>query len=371
MQGTGVELAQQRAEDEVGHLAGIGFGRRSFKEVGHGAALHQHFRFRFRQARHGDEALHAGGGQFGQFLLPAAEFLISDGHGQQVGIREVAVVVRLFLAAHGGRDVFRGIVQAGLLHDLFPVCQGILLTGDLIIDGPLHVAERVQVLELGTGTESGAAHETDGNVGITAEAALLHVAVAHAQIGHDAVQGLEVGHGFGGRTHVRFGNDLHQRRPGTVEVHIADVLALGMDVLARVILHVDARDADALFGAVHRDRQMAMLTDGQVELRDLVAGRQVGVKIVFTGKDGIAVDAAIGGKAHQAGVVHGLPVEHGQGAGHAAADFADIAVGSLPETGGAGAEKFGGRSQLYMDFQADDGFICRHEKLREPDVRNG
>ena len=279
--------------------------------------------------------------------------------------------MRFFLAAHGSRDVLGGIVQAGLLHDLFPVRQGILLAGDLVIDGSLHIAERVQVLELGTGAEGRAAHRTDGDVGITAEAALLHVAVADAQIGHDAVQGLEVGHGLGGRTHVRLGNDLHQRRPGTVEVHIADVLALGVDVLARVILHVDARNADALFGTVHRDRQMAMLADGQVKLRDLVAGRQVGVKIVFAGENGIAVDAAVGGKAHQAGIVHGLPVEHGQGTGHAAADFADIAVGSLPETGGAGAEKFGGRSQLYVDFQADDGFICRHEKLREPDVRNG
>ena len=62
MQGAGVELAQQRAKDEIGHLAGIGFGRRRFKEVGHGTALHQHFRFGFGQARHGDEALHAGGG---------------------------------------------------------------------------------------------------------------------------------------------------------------------------------------------------------------------------------------------------------------------------------------------------------------------
>ena len=179
--------------------------------------------------------------------------------------------MRFFLAAHGGRDILRGIVQAGLLHDLFPVCQGVLLAGDLVIDGPLHVAERVQVLEFGTGAESGAAHGTDGDVGITAEAALLHVAVANAQVGHDAVQGLEVGNGLGGRAHVRLGNDLHQRRPGAVEVHIADVLALGMDVLARIVLHMDARDADAFFSAVHRDRQMAVLTDGQVELRNLVA----------------------------------------------------------------------------------------------------
>jgi hypothetical protein len=48
------------------------------------------------------------------------------------------------------------------------------------------------------------------DVGVAAERAFLHVAVADADPAHQRVQGLGIGDGFGGRAHVGLGDDLQQ-----------------------------------------------------------------------------------------------------------------------------------------------------------------
>jgi hypothetical protein len=56
------------------------------------------------------------------------------------------------------------------------------------------------------------------DVGVAAEAAFLHVAVADAQPHHQRVQRLGVFHGLGAGAHVGLGDDLQQRRAGAVQV---------------------------------------------------------------------------------------------------------------------------------------------------------
>lgn len=134
-----------------------------------------------------------------------------------------------------------------------------------------------------------------------------------------------------------------------------------MDVLARVVLHVDAGDADAAHPAVGLNIQITLLANGQLKLRNLIAGGQIRIKIIFPGENGTPVHRAVGGQAHQGSVVHCLAVGHGQGPRHAGADFADVGVGGLPKGGGAGTEQLGGRGQLHVHFQADDDFIRGHK----------
>ena len=116
-------------------------------------------------------------------------------------------------------------------------------------------------------------------------------------------------------------------------------------------------DADALGLAVHLDIQMAVFRQGQLVLGDLVALGQVGVKIVFPGKDRLRIDPAVGGQGHLQGVLHRLLVQHRQRPGHPQADLADLGVGRRPEGGGAAAKDLAGGEQMGMDFQPDDGLV--------------
>ena len=68
-------------------------------------------------------------------------------------VREVAVVVRLFLAAHRAGLVAVRVVEARLLHDLAAALDQLDLPLDLEVDRPLDEAEGVEVLDLGAGAE--------------------------------------------------------------------------------------------------------------------------------------------------------------------------------------------------------------------------
>ena len=130
-------------------------------------------------AGHLHEARKALLGQLRKLLLPGLELFRVNVHWQEIRIREVAVVVGLFLAAHGLGDVLVRVVEARLLDHLATVQDHVFLAGNLVGNGAAHVAEGVHVLELRAGAELFLAPGSDGDVGVTAEASLLHVAVAH------------------------------------------------------------------------------------------------------------------------------------------------------------------------------------------------
>ncbi len=115
-----------------------------------------------------------------------------DHERQQVGVREVAVVVRLFLRAHRARLALVGIVQARFLLDLAAALEQLDLALDFVIDGALDEAERVDVLDLGAGAELGLADRAHGDVRVAAERAFLHVAVADLEVAHQRVDLLQV-----------------------------------------------------------------------------------------------------------------------------------------------------------------------------------
>ena len=109
----------------------------------------------------------------------------------------------------------------------------------------------------------------------------------------------------------------------------------------------------------------AVLGDGLVELRDLVALGQVGIEVVLAGEDGALAHLAVDGQSGQRGELDGLGVEHRQGAGQAQADRADVGVGRRAEVIGAAAEGLGRGQQLDVNFESDDGLVLGQELGRE------
>ena len=130
-----------------------------------------------------------------------------------------------------------------------------------------------------------------------------------------------------------------------------------MNVLARVVFHVDAGDADALLPFFRVDEDMAVFGHGQVELGYLVAHGQVRVEIVLAGEKRGTVHRAIHGQSHFYRVFHGPGVHHRQGARHARAHGAGILVGGGPEGRGTGTENLAAGFELGMHFQPDDDFV--------------
>ena len=182
-----------------------------------------------------------GEGRQGRPHVPNPCFI--DYQGQQIRVREVAVVVSELLAAHGPCDFAVGIPQARFLHDAAARFDDFGLALDFVLNGFFHAAERVEVLDLRARAELGAADRPDGDVGITAQAAFLHVTVADFDVSKNGAQAAQIGAGLRGRADVGFAHDFQQGDAGPVQIHQTRAGLAGVDALARVFFHVDARQA--------------------------------------------------------------------------------------------------------------------------------
>ena len=120
------------------------------------------------------------------------------------------------------------------------------------------------------------------HVGVAAERAFLHVAVADLEVAHQRVDLLHVRDRFLRRAHVGLGDDLEQRRAGAIEVDARQAVEVLVQRLAGVLFEVRARDADRLARAVvEHDLERALLDDRLLVLADLVALRQIGIEVVL------------------------------------------------------------------------------------------
>jgi len=100
---------------------------------------------------------------------------------------------------------------------------------------------------------------------------------------------------FVGAAHVRLADDLNQRSAGAIEVDIRIAIRIAepvVDALAGIVFHVHARDADAALAAVRHDVEETVLRKRLVVLRDLIALRKVGVKIILARKPRMLPDGA-------------------------------------------------------------------------------
>ena len=113
----------------------------------------------------------------------------------------------------------------------------------------------------------------------------------------------------------------------------------------------------------------AMLGERLIELRNLVALGQVGIEVVFAGKDGAFANLAIDSGCGQHGELDCALVEHRQRARQPEADRADVGVGRRAELRRTAAEGLGPGEQLHVDFEADDRLIFGQDFRR--DARGG
>ena len=196
-----------------------------------------------------------------------------DDQGHQVGVREVAIVVGKLLAPHREGDLLVRVPEPGLLDETLPLLHRLDLAPDLVLQRLLDVLEGIHVLDFGLDPQLLLADRADRDVGVAAEAPLLHVPVADLQEYQDRPELPEVLCRLLRGADVRLGHDLHQGKAAPVVVYQTGFrLFQGarMHQLARVLLEMDAVDPDPLLHPVQREGDETALRQRQLVLGDLV-----------------------------------------------------------------------------------------------------
>ncbi len=299
--------------------------------------------------------------QLGHLGAHPLDPLGSDHQRRQVGVGEVAVVVRIFLAAHGAGLAVGGVEQHRRLLDRQPVLEPVDLPLHLEIDGLLQEAKRVQVLHLAACAQActRAAHR---HVGIAAETALLHVAVAHVQPHHQRVQRLGVFDRLRAAAHVGFGDDLEQRRAGAVQVDAGGAGVVLVQRLAGVFFEVRAGQLHPVRLAGDEKIEVPALHHRNLVLADLVALGQVGVEVVLAREDRQRRHLGLHREAEADGALDRAAVEHRQGARQCQIDRRRLRVRCGTELRRRAAEYLAARRQLGVRFQPDDDLEPAHEQ---------
>ena len=99
---------------------------------------------------------------------------------------------------------------------------------------------------MGVATVPGGRFQVQIDVGVHAQAPLLHVAIRDLQVAQQQLQLGQICLGLGGRAHVGLADDLQQRHAAAVQVDAAVGLAgrLVVHALAGVLFKMGADDAD-------------------------------------------------------------------------------------------------------------------------------
>src|SRR4051812_8799055 len=132
-----------------------------------------------------------------------------------------------------------------------------------------------------------------------------------------------------------------------------------MDVLSRVLFHVDTREAYPFRAFADIDVEMAMLTERQLVLADLIALRQIGIEVIFSREAAVRGDSALRCQTHADGELDDSFIQHREHSGKTHADGAGVVVRRIAEARRAAAEDLRLRQKLRVDFQTDHGFIVR------------
>ena len=310
------------------------------------------------QTQLGGQFLNPRDRQLGHLPAQALDELRRRLDRDEVGLGEVAVVVRLLLRAVDRQAVGVGVVVVRRLDDLLPT----LVRGDLLpersLDRPPDVPERVHVLDLPPRAESLLAGPPHRHVDVGAQRALLHVGVRDPELADRLPQQAEVRHRLVGRAEVGGAHDLEQRGAAAVEVdeavvgaHRAARRTAGVDRLSRVLLEVGAHDPDL---APVRQLEPAGAAERSLILADLIALRQVGVEVILAREDGALGDLAVEGEPEQDRHLDRAPVRDGQRAGMGEADRAGVRVLGRAVRELAAAEHLGARLEMGVHLETDD-----------------
>src|SRR5262249_5359301 len=108
-----------------------------------------------------------------------------------------------------------------------------------------------------------------------------------------------------------------------------------------------------------RNLDESVLRQRPVVLRDLIAFRQVRVKIILAGPLRFRVDRAIQADSRLDRHGYSDAIQYRQGAGQTQTPPARIHVGRVAGARGTRTEKFGPSEELGVTFQPNDSFILR------------
>ena len=158
-------------------------------------------------------------GQLGQLGAPALPLGVTHLDGAKVGIGEVAVVAGTLLAAHALSELLGLVPKAGFLSHRLTGFVGLDLALNFVINRLLNSREGIHVLDLHLDAEGGIRAAPHGDVYITTQGTLLHVAVTHAQITHDPANLRGVFRRLAAGAQIRLADNLSQSYSGTVVVH--------------------------------------------------------------------------------------------------------------------------------------------------------
>ncbi len=276
---------------------------------------------------------------------------------QQIRVREVAIIVRIFLGPQRARRAAIGIEQPRLLHDRAALLEHLDLAPRLIFDDLHDEAHGIDVLRLRPRSEL-IARLAHADIDVGAHGAFLHIAVARADIAEDRPQLPEISPCFRWRTHVRPRHDFHQRDARAIEVDVGHGRVLVVHQLARVLLDVDALDADALGAAlvllVEKNLDLALAHQRMEQLADLIALRKVGVEIVLPVEAAPAIDLRVERHARAHRLADALAVRHRKHPRHRRIDQRHLRVRLGAERRRGTGEQLGRRRRdLRVDFEAD------------------
>ncbi len=189
------------------------------------------------------------GRQLGQLCAKPLDQLGRGLDRHEVGLGEVAVVVRLLLRPARRQRPRRDVEVVGVLLDLAARLPHRDLPRDLRVDAAGDVAERVHVLDLAARPQLVRAGRPHGHVGVDAERPLLHLRIRDPELDDRLAQELEEPLGLLRRMDVGRGDDLDERRPAAVVVDERVVrpsdppgAPAHVDVLRRVLLEMRAHD---------------------------------------------------------------------------------------------------------------------------------
>ena len=132
---------------------------------------------------------------------------------------------------------------------------------------------------------------------------------------------------------------------------------LVVQALAGILLEMQALDADLADLAVGKvDLDFALAHDRVLVLRDLVAGRLVGIEVVLAVEHRAQVDLGVQPQPRAHRLLNAAGVDHRQHAGHGGVDQRDLGIGIGAERRRGAGEELGVGNHLGMNFEAQHDF---------------
>ena len=144
-----------------------------------------------------------------------------------------------------------------------------------------------------------------------------------------------------------------------------------MQALARVLFEMQPLDANFNLAVGHVQHDHALADHRLFELADLVALRQVRVKIVLTVEGAHQVDLRLEAKPGAYGLRHALFVDDRQHARHGGIDEGDMRVGGRTEARRCAREQLGVGRDLRVHFKTDNEFPGAGSALQAGGYRRG